>query len=102
MIKDMKFKVISKDKNKVHFNYGDLNIYLYILEEDIFLVFIPTDDHTLLNKNWTITPGLEDMPLEERDRFDLSPFSLLKYESIDKGDSLLIVTYKIKANIKLI
>lgn len=102
MIKDMKFKVISKDKNKVHFNYGDLNIYLYILEEDIFRVFIPTDDHPLLKKTWTITPGLEDMPFEGRDRFDLSPFSLPKYEIIEKGDRVEILTNKIKANIELI
>jgi len=101
MITELNFKVTSKEHNDIIFASHHITVHLYVLEEDIFRVFIPTDDHSLLKRTWTIAPGLEDIPLEGRDRFDLSLFSLPEYQIKEDGDKVEIFTNRLKAVVEL-
>ncbi|WP_249871286.1 glycoside hydrolase family 31 protein [Oceanobacillus saliphilus] len=101
MIKDIAFNVVSTDKNKIIFHSKEQDVYMYILEEDVFRIFIPTDNHPIMNKTWTIAPMAEDIPAEGRDRFDLSPFSLPKYHVITKANQIEVSTSNMKAMVDL-
>ncbi|WP_163537497.1 glycoside hydrolase family 31 protein [Gracilibacillus sp. YIM 98692] len=101
MIREINFRIESNTNNTILFKGEDVEVYLYVLEEDIFRVYIPSDNHPLLNKTWTVTPDMEDMPVNGRDRFDLSPFSLPEYSLDKKQDTVEVQTGKLKAVIQL-
>lgn len=101
MIKEKIFKLASSTENKVVFTAGDDHIYVYILEKDIIRVFMPNEEHEFLNKTWAIAPGAEDVPIEGRDRFDLSSYTLPDYEVVETQNSIEISTTEIKMVIDL-
>ncbi|MFC4401847.1 TIM-barrel domain-containing protein [Gracilibacillus xinjiangensis] len=101
MIKDIYFRLDSVENNRVTLNADNNVAHVYILEEDIIRVYMPEDHHPLLEKTWSITPEMEDIPKEGRDKSDLSPFSLPEFELNQSDESIEIRTNKIKVNIEL-
>lgn len=101
MIRDSVFKLVKSKENEVVFTDGESRIQIYILEEDIFRVYIPEEEHVLLEKTWAIAPGAEDIPIEGRSRFDLSPFTLPDYKVVENQSHIEITTTEIKLVVNL-
>ncbi|KAB8131047.1 DUF4968 domain-containing protein [Gracilibacillus oryzae] len=101
MIKEKYFKVDSAENNTVTLKAEDIIAHVYVLEEDIVRVYMPEEKHPLLEKTWAITPGMEDMPKEGRNKADLSPFSLPEFELNQTDQEVEIITSKLKVKIEL-
>lgn len=101
MIKEKLFKLVGSTENIITFIEDEHKVYIYILEEDIFRVFMPTENHVLLNRTWAIAPDAEDVPTEGRDRFDLSPFTLPDYHIVESENTVEISTTEVKVVVDL-
>ncbi|WP_208586694.1 glycoside hydrolase family 31 protein [Gracilibacillus suaedae] len=101
MIKDINFKLGTVENNTVILRGEDTIAYVYILEDDVFRVYIPEERHPLLNRTWTITPEAEDVAKEGRDKSDLSPFSLPKFQLQETENEIEIFTSKLRVVIDL-
>ncbi|MDX8044536.1 glycoside hydrolase family 31 protein [Gracilibacillus sp. S3-1-1] len=101
MIKNIRFQLEKSRNNTITFRSDDVIAHLYVLEEDVFRVYFPEEQHPLLNKTWTITPGAEDVAKEGRDKDDLSPFDLPTFELKETANEVEIFTEKLKAVVEL-
>ncbi|MCP3027660.1 TIM-barrel domain-containing protein [Halobacillus sp. A5] len=101
MIKKLKFQLVHNENNRLEFTSESEKVEIYVLEEDIFRVFMPFDKENRLEKTWTIAPGMEDVPFEGRDRFDISPFQLPAYTVEESEEKVEVYTGKLKAVIWL-
>ncbi|MBX0356840.1 glycoside hydrolase family 31 protein [Halobacillus sp. Nhm2S1] len=103
MIKNDVIKLVNHHNNVLKFESESMEeIKLFILEEQIFRVYIPYDKEVKLDKTWSIAPGMSDIPFEGRDRFDLTPFSLPSYEVEQNDYEVTIYTNSLKAVISLV
>lgn len=102
MIKDIHFQVKSVENNTVILNSKEIEAHVYILEEDVFRVYFPENDHPLLNRTWTITPDAEDVQKEGREKSDLSPFTLPSFELKQSEAEVEIHTNQLRVVIDLI
>ena len=50
-------------------------VHIFVLEEDILRVMVLPEGKLRFPRTWAIAPGLEDVPLEGRDRFNLEGFT---------------------------
>lgn len=50
---------------------------------------------------WAVAPGLDDVPMEGRDRFDLSPFTCPEFTLVEEAGRLAIETAQIRLSIGL-
>lgn len=73
--------------------------HLFVLEEDLVRLLVPTGGRLRCPRTWAIAPGAEDVPHAGRDRFDLSGFTLPAYELEEDTDSLRIQTEKIRLTV---
>lgn len=101
MIVEKIFELVESTENKMVFKSENREAFLYVLEEDIIRVFMPEENHILLDRTWAIAPGLEDVPVEGRSRFDLSPYTLPSYEVVEKGNVIEVSTALLKIVIDL-
>ncbi|MBV8968919.1 MAG: glycoside hydrolase family 31 protein, partial [Verrucomicrobia bacterium] len=76
-------------------------IYLFILEQDIVRVLVLPDGELRFPKTWAIAPGLEDVPLAGRDRFDLQQFTLPAFELAETPEELHVTTERIRLTVRL-
>ena len=76
-------------------------IHLFILEQDIIRVLVLPDGKLRFPKTWAIAPGLEDVPLAGRDRFDLDHFTLPGFELVETPEQLKLTTQSIRLTIRL-
>ena len=76
-------------------------VHLFILEEDIVRVTVLPGGVLNFPRTWAIAPGLEDVPLEGRDRFDLGGFTLPPYQLEQNPDKLRITTNRVRLTIQL-
>lgn len=96
-----KFDLIKEQDNQLIFECNDKRVTFMVLEEDLFRVFMPSDQEPVLSKTWAIAPAVEDIPFEGRDRFDLTPFSLPAYQKVVGSEEVIIETNLLKAVIQL-
>ncbi len=64
---------------------GGAVAHIWVLEEDIVRVLVLPQGRLQMPRSWTVAPGLENLPVEGRDRFDLSGFSLPAFEAQGRG-----------------
>ena len=57
---------------------GGAVAHVWVLEEDIVRVLVLPQGQLQMPRSWTVAPGLSDLPVEGRDRFDVSGFSLFE------------------------
>ncbi|MGL4866279.1 MAG: TIM-barrel domain-containing protein [Cetobacterium sp.] len=97
------FEKIDNRENIVTFASKELNleVKLSILEKDIFKVTFLKEGKLKLGKTWTVTPGMEDFPIEGRDRFDHSAFQLPKFEIEETQGTVTISTELLKVIVDL-
>jgi alpha-glucosidase len=75
--------------------------HVWVLEEDIVRVLVLPQGRLNMPRTWAIAPGLDDLPAQGRDRFDLSGFSLPAFELTQDGAQLRIATAAIRLTIAL-
>lgn len=75
--------------------------HVWVLEEDIVRVLVLPQGQLQMPRSWTVAPGLENLPVEGRDRFDLSGFSLPPYALTQDGTQLRISTSAVRLTIAL-
>lgn len=75
--------------------------HVWVLEEDIVRVLLLPQGRLQMPRSWTVAPGLEDLPVEGRDRFDVSGFSLPAFELKEEGAQLQITTAAVRLTIAL-
>lgn len=99
------FKLKEANDNILTFILDDNNyeFKVLVLEEDIIRVMLIKNGILKLKNTWTIAPGLEDVPYEGRDKFDISVYSLpnYKYKHNENNNTFEIATSKIKLIIDL-
>ncbi|CAJ0808595.1 Alpha-xylosidase XylQ [Ralstonia wenshanensis] len=76
-------------------------IELFVLEEDIIRVLVLPQGDLRGPATWSIAPGVDDTPLEGRDRRDLSGFSLPAFALHTDADMLRVETSKIRLSVAL-
>ncbi|KGX89969.1 alpha-glucosidase [Pontibacillus halophilus JSM 076056 = DSM 19796] len=101
MIKLLDFKLHTEENNCLTFTSGDEEVSLYVLEEDVFRVFIPFDKNHSMQHTWIIAPGEEDIPASGRNRFDTTPFTLPAYEVYECENTVTVETNRLRAVVHL-
>ncbi|MBV8900486.1 MAG: alpha-glucosidase [Verrucomicrobia bacterium] len=76
-------------------------IHLFILEPDIIRVLVLPDGKLRFPRTWAIAPGLEDVPLAGRDRFDLENFALPAFDLVETPEQLQITTESVRLTARL-
>ena len=79
---------------------GDL-VHLFVLEDDIVRVLALPGGRLDQPRTWAIAPGLDDTPVEGRDRFDLSGFSLPDFALETDAETLRLTTDRIQLTVRL-
>jgi alpha-glucosidase len=76
-------------------------VHIFILEEDILRLMILPQGELRFPRTWAIAPGLEDVPLEGRDRFSLENFTLPQAEITEQAKQLSIATSRLRLTVQL-
>jgi alpha-glucosidase len=80
---------------------GGCGMELFVLADDIIRVLVLPEGELRGPRSWAIAPGLEDVPLEGRDRRDLSGFGDTRYRVSDETDKLVVETSAIRLTVTL-
>lgn len=72
-----------------------------VLEQDLIRVLMTKGEKLEVENTWLVAPGMDDVPFEGRNRFDLSPFSLPSYQLSNEGQTVSIETEMLKISIDL-
>jgi alpha-glucosidase len=76
-------------------------IHLFVIENDIIRVLVLPEGKLRFKRTWAIAPGLEDVPLEGRDRFDLNDFALPAFELTESYEQLQVTTEHVRLTVQL-
>jgi len=101
MTLNVRFQLKSVEDNIITFMSSTDEIQVLVLEEDMYRVYMPNQKSPTLTRTWTVAPGMQDVPYEGRDRFDLSPFTLPVFVIKENDDYVTIKTNKLKASVRL-
>lgn len=80
---------------------GGAAAHIWVLEEDVVRVLVLPQGRLQMPRSWTVAPGLENLPVEGRDRFDVSGFSLPAFELKEEGAQLRISTTAVRLTVTL-
>ncbi|MFB3166776.1 glycoside hydrolase family 31 protein [Neobacillus sp. 179-C4.2 HS] len=97
------FKFINEDNNCLSFklDYSNFIARVFVLENDIVRVLMTNGEELSLPQTWLVAPGMDDVPMEGRQRLDISPFSLPTYVSYERDEVFYIETSALKVEINL-
>ncbi|KVU22477.1 alpha-glucosidase [Burkholderia ubonensis] len=76
-------------------------IELFVLADDIIRVLVLPDGALRGPRTWAIAPGMEDVPLEGRDRRDMSGFDAVPYATSVDADRVTIETARVRLTVAL-
>lgn len=79
---------------------GDL-AHVFVAEDDLVRLMVLPGGRLNAPRTWAIAPGLEDVPAEGRDRFDLAGFSLPPFAADEADGRLRIETAMVRLTIRL-
>ncbi len=96
------FRVTSTEANRITLlsDQGDI-AHILVLEPDIVRVMVLPGGRLNMKRTWAIAPGLNDVPPEGRDRFDLTGFSRPAFQRTLDEDVLTLETEQIRLNVHL-
>ncbi|PCE33334.1 glycoside hydrolase family 31 protein [Burkholderia ubonensis] len=76
-------------------------IELFVLADDIIRVLVLPDGALRGPRTWAIAPGMDDVPLEGRDRHDMSGFDPVPYTTIADREHVTIETTCVRLTVAL-
>jgi alpha-glucosidase len=76
-------------------------VHIFVLEEDILRLMILPQGKLRFPRTWAIAPGLEDVPLEGRDRFNLENFTSPQAEITEQAKQLRVTTARVRLTVQL-
>jgi alpha-glucosidase len=76
-------------------------VHIFVLEEDILRLMILPQGKLRFPRTWAIAPGLEDVPLEGRDRFSLENFTSPQAEITEQAQQVRITTARVRLTVQL-
>jgi alpha-glucosidase len=102
IILNNRFNLVKEENNTFFFKLVDEEVYIYVfvLEENIMRILIQEKELNIKN-TWWIAPGMNDIPLSGRNKFDLSPFSLPKYNWEIIEEEFLVYTSRLMLKVNL-
>src|SRR6185312_7756124 len=96
------FSLSSRDGSRITLGSEEgFIVHIFVLEEDILRVMVLPDGKLNFPRTWAIAPGLEDVPLEGRDRLNLEGFTSPVPEILEEENQLGIHTGKVRLTINL-
>ncbi|WP_322050223.1 glycoside hydrolase family 31 protein [Paraburkholderia bannensis] len=96
------FRLVDEVRNRLTLQSAQgATFEIFVLEEDIVRVRVLPDGKARGPRSWAIAPGMDDVPLEGRDRLDLAGFALPRYTSEVTPDCVRVSTSKIRLTVKL-
>lgn len=97
------FHLVSNENNVLSFKLHEntTTARILVLEQDIIRVVITDNEVPVVKNTWLVAPGMEDIPMEGRNRFDLSPFTCPSFEMIIDSNQVTIETKKLLLRIDL-
>lgn len=97
------FELLKEENNTITFQLDNpwTVVRVMILENDLVRVLFSKGDQLEIDKTWLVAPGMDDVPFEGRNRFDLTPFSLPHYQMHNEGETVIIETEMLKLSINL-
>lgn len=97
------FQFLNEENNIITFQLESSNVIarVFVLQQDLIRVMMTKGDEPEVKSTWLVAPGMDDVPLNGRDRFDLSPFSLPEYKIQNNKQECIIETEEIKLQIQL-
>ncbi len=96
------FRLAARDGNRLTLaSDGPASAHIFVLEHDIIRVTVLPAGALKQPRTWAIAPGLEDVPTEGRDRFDVAGFALPPFEIEERDGMLVVTTARLRLTIKL-
>lgn len=96
------FDVASRDGNHLRLTSASGPVIdLFVLEEDVVRVRVLPEGQARGPRTWAIAPGLDDVPVEGRDRLDLSGFTLPSFSVVEDKDEVRVETKQIRLTVSL-
>ena len=96
------FSLSSHTGNHVVLSTQDnCRIELFVLAEDIIRVLVLPDGETHGPRTWSIAPGADDVPLEGRDRRDMSGFAPQSFTLSSDAGHVVVETARIRLTVTL-
>ncbi|POR50641.1 alpha-glucosidase [Paraburkholderia eburnea] len=96
------FRPVDEARNRLMLQSAQgATLEVFVLEEDIVRVRVLPDGKPHGPRTWAIAPGMDDVPLEGRDRLDLSGFARPRYVSEITPDCMRVSTSKIRLTVRL-
>ena len=88
------FNLLTEENNVISFQLEDSSFMarIFILEEDIIRVLLTPSSEPEVKQTWAVAPGMDDVPMEGRNRLDISPFTLPAYSSIIENNYFIVET----------
>ena len=95
------FRVAGQHANRVLLaSEVGATVEIFVLEDDIVRVRVLPDATARNPRTWSIAPGLDDVPLDGRDRLDLDGFTLPAYTLVEDDDAVCIETAQIRVAVR--
>lgn len=97
------FRFLDEKNNMIKFQLENSEVIarILVLEEDMIRVLMTKGDELEVKNTWLVAPGMDDVPLKGRDRFDLSPFTLPEFEVQNEDHTFTVETARLKLLINL-
>jgi alpha-glucosidase len=96
------FRLIDQTGNRLTLQSAEgHSAHIFVLEEDILRVIVLPSGKFHFPRTWAIAPGLEDVPLHGRDRFDLEGFALPPFAVRPDSGEVQVATPLVRLTVKL-
>jgi alpha-glucosidase len=97
-----RFALVDSGKGQLNLESADGHrAHIFVLEEDIIRIMVLPSGKVNFSKTWAIAPGLDDVPYNGRDRFDLSGFALPDFHMEQNAESLVVRTKSLRLTVHL-
>src|ERR1700731_4146183 len=96
------FSLIEQENSRVTLKSQEgFIVHIFALEEEILRVMVLPEGELHFPRTWAIAPGLEDVPLEGRDRFNLEGFTSPGMEILQEENELCMTTARVRLTVQL-
>ena len=96
------FSIAERDLSRVTLKSEEgFIVHIFALEEEILRVMVLPEGKLNFPRTWAIAPGLDDLPLEGRDRFNLEGFTSPAVEVLQEENELCMTTARVRLTVQL-